>query len=63
MIRLSMNVLSSARVFLNYIENYKFLTLSDLAYSRIASINAEDIFAFSYGCGNITVLAGKSVFL
>lgn len=54
MIRLSMNVLSSARVFLNYIENYKFLTLSDLAYSRIASINAEDIFAFSYGCGWIS---------
>ena len=54
MIRLSMNVLSSARVFLSYIENYKFLTLSELAYSRIASINAEDIFAFSSGCGWIS---------
>ena len=51
MIRLSMNVLASALALLNRIETYTFSSLSELAYSKIASISAEDIFAFSSNCG------------
>lgn len=51
MIRLSMNVLASALALLNRIETYKFSSLSELAYSKIVSISAEDIFEFSYNCG------------
>lgn len=51
MIRLSMNVLASALALLKRIETYKFSSLSELAYSKIAFISAEDIFAFSTNCG------------
>lgn len=51
MIRLSMNVLTSALALLNRIETYNFSSLSELAYSKIASISAEDIFGFSSNCG------------
>lgn len=46
MIRLSMNVLASALALLNRIETYTFSSLSELAYSKIASISAEDILRF-----------------
>lgn len=51
MIRLSMNVLTSALALLNRIEAYNFSSLSELAYSKVASISAEDIFGFSSNCG------------
>lgn len=51
MIRLSMNVLTSAITLLDRIETYNFSSLSELAYSRIASISAEDVFSFSCSCG------------
>lgn len=51
MIRLSMNVLNSALALLNRIDTYNFSSLSELAYSKIVSISAEDIFAFSSNCG------------
>lgn len=51
MIRLSINALTSAMVLLKRLETYNFSSLSELAYSKIDSINAEDIFAFSHNCG------------
>ena len=51
MIRLSMNVLASSLALLNRIETYSFSSLSELAYSKIVSISAEDIFSFSASCG------------
>lgn len=51
MIRLSMNVLTSALALLRRIEIYDFASLSELSYSKIVSISAEDIFEFSSSCG------------
>ena len=51
MIRLSMNVLTSALALLRRIEIYDFSSLSELSYSKIVSISAEDIFEFSSSCG------------
>lgn len=51
MIRLSMNVLTSALALLRRIEIYNFSSLSELSYSKIVSISAEDIFEFSSSCG------------
>lgn len=51
MIRLSVNVLTSAMSLLKRLETYRFSSLSELAYSKIASISAEDIFEFSLNCG------------
>lgn len=51
MIRLSVNVLTSAMTLLQRLETYRFSSLSELAYSKIASIGAEDIFDFSHSCG------------
>ncbi len=51
MIRLSVNVLTSALALLKHLETYNFSSLSELVYSKIASISAEDIFYFSYNCG------------
>ena len=51
MIRLSVNTLTSAMALLKRLETYHFSSLSELAYSKIASISAEDIFVFSHNCG------------
>lgn len=51
MIRLSVNVLTSVMSLLKRLETYHFSSLSELAYSKIASISAEDIFDFSLNCG------------
>lgn len=51
MIRLSVNVLTSAMALLKRLEAYNFSSLSELACSKIDSISAEDIFAFSHNCG------------
>lgn len=51
MIRLSMNILASSLALLDRIETYSFSSLSELAYSKIVSISAEDIFSFSASCG------------
>ena len=51
MIRLSANVLTSAIALLKRLDTYHFLSLSELSYSKIASISAEDIFLFSKNCG------------
>lgn len=51
MIKLSMNVLASALALLKRIEIYGFSSLSELSYSKIVSISAEDIFEFSSSCG------------
>lgn len=51
MIRLSINVLTSAMVLLERLEAYHFSSLSELAYSKIASISVEDLFTFSHNCG------------
>lgn len=51
MIRLSVNVLTSTMALLKRLETYRFSSLSELAYSKIASISSEDIFDFSYNCG------------
>lgn len=51
MIRLSVNVLTSAMVLLKRLRTYKFSSLSELSYSKIDSISAEDIFIFSHNCG------------
>ena len=51
MIRLSVNVLTSAMSLLKRLETYRFSSLSELTYSKISSISAEDIFDFSLNCG------------
>lgn len=51
MIRLSVNVLSSAMALLKRLDTYHFSSLSEMAYSKVASISVEDIFDFSYNCG------------
>ena len=51
MIRLSINVLTSAMELLKRLEAYHFSSLAELAYSKIVSISAEDIFTFSHNCG------------
>ncbi len=51
MIRLSVNVLTSAMALLKRLEAYRFSSLSELTYSKIASISAEEIFDFSLNCG------------
>ncbi len=51
MIRLSVNVISSAVILLHRLENYHFSSLTELAYTKITSINVEDIFEFSQNCG------------
>lgn len=51
MIRLSVNVLTSATALLKCLDTYHFSSLSELAYAKIASISAEDIFDFAKECG------------
>lgn len=51
MIRLSVNVLTSALALFKHLETYNFSSISELAYSKIASISAEDLFDFSCNCG------------
>lgn len=51
MIRLSVNVLTSAITLFERLDTYRFASLSELYYSQIASMNAEDIFTFSSSCG------------
>lgn len=46
-----MNVLASSLALLNRIETYSFSSLSELAYSKIVSISAEDIFPFPPAVG------------
>lgn len=51
MIRLSINVISSAILLFQRLESYHFSSLSELAYTKITSLNAEDLFEFSQNCG------------
>ena len=51
MIRLSVNVLTSAIALLKRLDTYHFASLVELAYSKIISISAEDIFNFAKECG------------
>lgn len=51
MIRLSVNVLSSAILLLHRLKHYHFTSLTELTYMKIASISVEDIFEFSRNCG------------
>ncbi len=51
MIRLSVNVISSAILLLQRLENYRFSSLTELTYTKITSLNAEDLFEFSQNCG------------
>lgn len=51
MIRLSENVLTSATTLLKRLNSYRFSSLVELSYSKIAFINAEDIFTFASECG------------
>ena len=51
MIRLSINVLTSSVTLLKRLQTYHFASLSELSYSKVASICAEDIFTFSSNCG------------
>lgn len=51
MIRLSVNVLESTITLLEWIDTYHFSSMSDIVYSKIASISAEDIFNFASECG------------
>lgn len=51
MIRLSVNVISSAILLLQRLENYRFSSLTELAYVKITSLNVEDLFEFSQNCG------------
>ncbi len=51
MIRLSINVLSSAIILLHRLESYHFASLAELTYMKIASISVEDIYEFSRNCG------------
>ncbi len=55
MIRLSVNVLTSAVALLKHLESYHFSSLSEMAYCKIASISPEDIFNFSHKCGWVCV--------
>lgn len=55
MIRLSVNVLTSAMSLLKRLETYRFSSLSELTYSKISSISAEDIFDFSRNCGWVSM--------
>ena len=55
MIRLSVNVLTSAMSLLERLETYRFSSLSELTYSKIISISAEDIFDFSRHCGWVSM--------
>jgi hypothetical protein len=51
MIRLSVNVLTSAIALLKRLDTYHFSSLSEFAYSKIASISVGEIFEFSKVCG------------
>lgn len=51
MLRLSVNVLTSSIALLKRLQTYRFTSLSELSYSKIASIVAEDVFNFSSVCG------------
>lgn len=56
MIRLSVNVLTSAIALIERLDTYRFSSLAELLYSSIAAMNAEDIFAFSNKCGWVETL-------
>lgn len=56
MIRLSVNVLTSAIALIERLDTYRFSSLSELLYSSIVSMNAEDIFTFSSKCGWVEAL-------
>lgn len=58
MIRLSVNVLTSAVALLKRLEIYRFSSLSELFYSKIVSIGAEDVFTFSHNCGWVSEADG-----
>lgn len=51
MIRLSVNVLTSATALLKRLNTYQFSSLSELSYSKVASLCVEDIFTFARECG------------
>lgn len=51
MIRVSVNILTSSIILLQRIDTYHFASLSELIYSKIASVNTEDIFNFILECG------------
>lgn len=55
MIRLSVNILTSSIILLQRIEMYSSASLSELIYSKIASISTEDIFSFALKCGWVYV--------
>ena len=55
MIRLSINVITSAVLLLHRLESYRFSSLTELAYTKISSINVEDLFDFSQNCGWVCV--------
>ena len=51
MIRLSVNVLTSCLALLKRLDVYRFSSITELAYSKIAAICAEDLYNFSAKCG------------
>lgn len=55
MIRLSINVITSAVLLLHRLESYRFPSLTELAYTKVSSINVEDLFDFSQNCGWVCV--------
>ncbi len=67
MIRLSVNVLTSAIELLRRLNTYRYSSVSELAYSKIVSISAEDIFDFASKCGwankteNILLVTSRGV--
>lgn len=61
MIRLSHNVLTAAGILLQRMETFQFSSLSELAYSRIASISTEDIFEFASVCKWVSVEDNKPI--
>lgn len=55
MTRLSINVITSAVLLLHRLESYRFPSLTELAYTKVSSINVEDLFDFSQNCGWVCV--------
>lgn len=51
MIKLSVNLLSSAIILLQRINDFQVSSLSELIYSRIALVDAENTFLFANNCG------------
>lgn len=51
MIRLSVNILTSVIILLQRLTSYQFSSISELTYTKITSISAEDVFEFAQNCG------------